>query len=121
MLPKCLWLLCSFSFNNTKGYVTPDIREDAINSVISLRESQFKALVDSLSNFQLSLLRAIYDGVTKFSNKDVIEQYKLNSSANVFRLKEALKKKEVIYFDDKDEPQFIDAIFRYWLSKCYFV
>ena len=120
-IPYYLWLLCSFSFNNTKGYVTPDIREDAINSVISLRESQFKALVDSLSNFQLSLLRAIYDGVTKFSNKDVIEQYKLNSSANVFRLKEALKKKEVIYFDDKDEPQFIDPIFRYWLSKCYFV
>lgn len=119
--PYYLWLLCSFSFNMTKGYVTPDIRDEAIASVLSLRESYFKGLVDSLSNFQLSLLRAIFDGVTKFSNKDVIERYSLNSSANVFRLKEALKKKEIIYFDDKDEPYFIDPIFKYWLSKVYFV
>ena len=119
--PYYLWLLCSFSFNMTKGYVTPDIRDEAIASVLSLRESYFKGLVDSLSNFQLSLLRAIFDGVTKFSNKEVIERYSLNSSANVFRLKEALKKKEIICFDDRDEPYFIDPIFKYWLSKVYFV
>ena len=59
--------------------------------------------------------------MTKFSNKEVIERYSLNSSANVFRLKEALKKKESIDFDDKDEPYFIDPIFKYWLSKVYFV
>jgi AAA+ ATPase superfamily predicted ATPase len=120
-MPYYLWLLSSFSFNMTKGFVTPDIRNDAITSVMSLRETYFKSLIDSLSNFQLSLLRAIFDGVTKFSNKEVIEKYGLNSSANVFRLKEALKKKEIVFFDDKDEPHFIDPIFRYWLSKYYFV
>ncbi len=120
-MPYYLWLLSSFSFNMTKGFVTLDIRNDAITSVMSLRETYFKSLIDSLSNYQLSLLRAIYDGVTKFSNKEVIEKYMLNSSANVFRLKEALKKKEIIFFDDGDEPHFVDPIFRYWLSKYYFV
>jgi hypothetical protein len=120
-IPYYLWLLSSFSFNMTKGYVTPEIREQSISLALSLRESNFKGIIDSLSNFQLNLLRAIFDGVKKFSNKDVIDRYELNSSANVFRLKEALKKKEVIYFDDKDEPHFVDPMFKYWLSKCYFV
>lgn len=119
--PYYLWLLSYFSFNMTKGYVTPDIREFSIRALLSLKEEYFKSLIDSLSNFQLSLLRAIFNGVTRFSNKEVIEQYGLNSSANVHRLKEALKKKEIIYFDEKDDPQFIDPIFKYWLSKCYFV
>lgn len=120
-VPYYLWILCSTTFNMTKGFVTPDIKDDALASIVSIREGQFKSLIDSLSNFQLSLLRAIYDGVTQFSNKEVIEKYQLNSSANVFRLKEALKKKEVIYFDEDDIPYIIDPIFRYWLSKYYFI
>lgn len=119
--PYHLWLLCSFSFNMTKGYVTNEIRDDAIESLISLREGQFKSQIDSLSNFQLNLVRAIFDGVTRFSNKGIIEKYNLSSSANVHRLKEALKKKEIIYFDENEDPQFVDPIFRYWLSKYYFV
>lgn len=120
-VPYYLWILCSTTYNMTKGFVTPDIKDDALASIVSIREGQFKSLIDSLSNFQLSLLRAIYDGVTQFSNKEVIEKYQLNSSANVFRLKEALKKKEVIYFDEDDIPYIIDPIFKYWLSKYYFI
>lgn len=119
--PYYLWLLCSFSFNMTKGYVTNEIRDDAIVSLISLRENHFKSQMDSLSNFQVNLVRAVFDGVTRFTNKEVIEKYNLNSSANVHRLKEALKKKEIIFFDDNNDPKFIDPIFRYWLSKYYFV
>lgn len=119
--PYYLWQLSSFSFSLTKGYVTPDIKEYSIASLLALGEGHFKGLVDSLSNFQLNLLRAIFNGVTKFTNKEVIEQYGLNSSANVHRLKDALKKKEIVYFDEKDEPHFIDPIFKYWLAKRYFI
>ena len=119
--PYYLWLLSSFSFNLTKGYVTPDIRDFSIASVLSLRKNHFKSLLDSLSNFQVNLLRAIFNGVTKLTNREVIESYGLNSSANVHRLKEALKKKEIVYFDEKEEPHFVDPIFKYWLSKYYFV
>lgn len=119
--PYYLWLLSSYSFNMTKGYVTPDIKEHSISSVLSLFEGHFKSLIDSLSNFQLSLLRAIFNGVTRLTNREVIEQYGLNSSANVHRLKDALKKKEIVYFDEKDEPHFIDPIFKYWLANRYFI
>ena len=69
---------------------------------------------------QLSLQKAVLDGVTKFSASDVIEKYRLNSSANVRRVKDALRKKEIITFDEKDEPVILDPLFEYWVSKYYF-
>jgi hypothetical protein len=50
----------------------------------------------------------------------VIEKYGLNSSANVRRVKDALKKKEVITFNEKDEPVVLDPLFEYWVGKHYF-
>ena len=67
-----------------------------------------------------SLLKAVMDGVVKFSASDVIEKYRLNSSANVRRVKDALKKKEVLTFNEKDEPVVLDPLFEYWLEKSYF-
>lgn len=93
---------------------------EALNVLISIHEPKFRAIMDSLTDFQLNLLRAVLDGVTRFSSTDIIARYGLNSSANVKRVKDALKKKEVITFDDKDEPAFLDPLFRYWVEKYYF-
>ena len=51
---------------------------------------------------------------------EVIDKYLLNSSANVRRVKDALKKKEVITFNEKDEPVVLDPLFEYWLRRTYF-
>jgi hypothetical protein len=56
----------------------------------------------------------------KFSASDVIEKYHLNSSANVRRVKDALKKKEVLTFNEKDEPVILDPLFEYWIRNRYF-
>ena len=76
--------------------------------------------MDNLMNHQISFLRAVLDGVTKFSSTDTIAKYGLNSSANVRRVKDALKKKEIVTFDEKDEPEIIDPLFKYWAEKYYF-
>ncbi len=76
--------------------------------------------MDSLSRYQVYLLRAIFDGVSKVSSTEVIHRYRLNSSANVHRIKEALTKKEVIMFDAQDNPRIIDPVFRVWLDRFYF-
>ena len=57
----------------------------------------------------------------KFSSSDVIEKYGLNSSANVRRVKDALRKKEVITFNEKDEPVILDPLFEYWIRRYYFM
>ena len=104
----------------SKGFVTEAMMTDALNSMISVHEPRFVSIVNDLTDHQLSLMRAVMDGVVKFSASDVIEKYHLNSSANVRRVKDALKKKEVITFNEKDEPVVLDPLFEYWISRYYF-
>ena len=104
----------------SKGFVTEAMMTDALNSMISVHQIRFVSIINDLTDHQLSLLRAVLDGVVKFSSSDVIERYHLNSSANVRRVKDALKKKEVITFNEKDEPLVIDPLFEYWLRRTYF-
>ncbi len=104
----------------TRGYLNEGILMEALNVIISIHEPRFKAVINDLTDFQLSLLKATVDGVTRFSASDVIEEYRLNSSANVRRIKDALKKKEVLTFNEKDEPVIMDSLFEYWVTKYYF-
>ncbi len=104
----------------SKGFVTETMMTDALGSMISVHQIRFMSIVNDLTDHQLSLLRAVLDGVVKFSASDVIEKYHLNSSANVRRVKDALKKKEVITFNEKDEPLVLDPLFEYWLRRTYF-
>ena len=104
----------------SKGFVTEMMMTDALNSMIAVHEPRFVSIINDLTDHQLSLLRAVLDGVVKFSASDVIEKYRLNSSANVRRVKDALKKKEVLTFNEKDEPVILDPLFEYWVSNIYF-
>ena len=93
---------------------------EALDTIISIHEPRFIATMNDLTTFQVCLLRAVVDGVNKFSSAEVIRHYNLNSSANVLRLKEALCKKEVLTFDENDEPRILDPLFEYWVTKKYF-
>ena len=61
---------------------------------------------------------AIHDGY--FHESEILSRYHLNSSANVFRLKDAFRNKELVTFDRNDEPQILDPLFEYWLKNKYF-
>ena len=104
----------------SKGFINEGIMIDALNSMLALHQPRFMNMVNDLTDHQLSLMKAILDGVVKFSASEVIEKYRLNSSANVRRVKDALCKKEIITFNEKDEPVILDPLFEYWLGKYYF-
>ena len=123
LLRNNIWYVNHFFFicdSLSKGFISENILNDALSCLISVHEPRFKDVMNDLTDFQERLLRAVIDGHTKFSSTDVIEKYALNSSANVKRLKDALMKKEVIAFDEKDEPWILDPLFEYWLRKVYF-
>lgn len=103
-----------------KGYITPNSVTDSMNVMLSIHRQEFLRNVYSLTDFQLRLLRAIVDGETRFSAAQVVDRYRLSSSANVKRLKDALVKKELVWFDEKDIPHIQDPLFEYWLRKEYF-
>ena len=104
----------------SRGYLNEGILMEALKTIVSVHEPRFISMVNDLTDHQLSLMRAIIDGVVRLSASDVIEKYRLNSSANVRRVKDALKKKEIITFNEKDEPVILDPLFEYWITKKYF-
>ena len=104
----------------SKGYMTEPVLLEALSQLLSIHEPRFKATMSDLTTFQVSLLRAVIDGHSKFSSAEVIHRYGLNSSANVRRLKDALCKKEILTFDEEDVPHIIDPLFEYWVTKYYF-
>ena len=104
----------------SKGYIMEPVLNEALADMVAIHEPRFRAIMADLTTFQVSLLRAILDGHTRFSSAEVIRRYDLNSSANVRRLKDALCKKEIITFDSDDNPQLLDPLFEYWVTKYYF-
>lgn len=104
----------------SKGYMMEPVLVEALDTLIAINEPRFQAIMNDLTTYQMCLLRAILDGYTKFSSSEVIQRYNLNSSANVRRLKDALCKKEIITFDDKDEPHILDPLFEHWVRKYFF-
>ena len=112
--------LCFICDSMSRGYINEGILVDALKCLISTHEPYFKCLMDDLTGHQKSLLKATLDGVVRFSATEVIEKYALNSSANVRRVKDALMKKEIITFNEKDEPVVLDPLFEYWLTNYYY-
>ena len=105
----------------SKGYIMEPVLLEALETIISIHRARFIATMNDLTTFQVSLLKAIIDGYTKFSTAEVIRKYSLNSSANVRRLKDALMKKEILTFVGEDErPVIFDPLFEYWLKNTYF-
>ena len=105
----------------SKGYIMEPVLLEALATVIAINRGRFIAMMNDLTTFQVSLLKAAIDGYLKFSAADVIRKYSLNSSANVSRLKEALMKKEILTFVGEDaRPVILDPLFEYWLNNCYF-
>lgn len=104
----------------SKGYIMEPVLMEALGCIMAIHQPRFIAMMDSLTTHQVNLLHAVIDGHVRFSSSDVIRRYSLNSSANVKRVKDALMKKEILAFDDNDEPAFLDPLFEYWVRHDYF-
>lgn len=104
----------------SKGYIMEPVLLESLSMILAVHEPRFASMMFDLTTYQVSLLRAVVDGHTKFSTSEVISKYGLNSSANVRRLKDALCKKEILTFDADDNPHILDPLFEYWVKKYYF-
>lgn len=87
--------------------------------MLAMHSTRFVSCVNGMTGHQLSFVRAILDGVRQFSSCEVTEKYRLNSSANVKRVREALQKKEIVTFDDDGVPHIIDPLFKYWIQQFF--
>lgn len=104
----------------SKGYIVESTLMDALDALLAINKPRFLTIMNNLTTFQVNMLRAILEGVTRFSSSEVISKYSLNSSANVKRLKDALAKKEIVIFGPGENVVLEDPLFEYWARKYFF-
>ena len=80
----------------------------------------FHREIDQLSIPQIGFLEALANNEDKLHSSKTIIKYKLGSSSNVSRIKEALENKEIID-TYAEQLEFLDPVFKLWCIKRYFV
>ena len=90
---------------------------DAIDDLLEQNKVFFQREVEQLSELQLNFMRALANGVSNgFSRKEIIKEYRLESSANIQSIKKALLKKDLIDIDGQ-EITINDSLFKLWLKR----
>lgn len=112
--------ICSICYSFPIGYITLPAVKEAENALIGNYLPHFTRIMADLTPNQINFLKAALEGVRKFSSQEILDRYHLNSSANVFRIKDALRKKEVLTFEKDDSARILDPLFEYWLRNYYF-
>lgn len=103
----------------TKTACTNQQVSEAYESLLLQLSFLYQTNTDGLSNPQVNFLEAVLKGEVKFSSKETIMNYKLGTSANVNRIKQALISKEIIEIRGA-RIDFIDPMYKNWLKKHYF-
>ncbi len=103
----------------TNGKCSDDIVYNAFESIAMQLSLLFQNITDGLSAPQTNFLKALIWKETKLSSKEVIQNYRLGTSANITRIKKALQNKEIIDIVNK-EISILDPMYKHWLSKYYF-
>lgn len=98
---------------------TNDIVYEAFEDLVLQLSMLFQSLVDGLSNSQVNLLNALICNEPQLSSQKVLKEYRLGTSANVVKIKNALINSEIIDIQG-ERIIFIDPLFKFWLKKYYF-
>jgi hypothetical protein len=117
--PYYVQQLAQQSWFRTSTDCSEEIIRDAHEGVVSQLSLLFQSKTEELSTPQVNFLKALLDGVEKFSSKNIIDDYQLGSSANVVRIKKALENKEIIDIL-AGNILVLDPMYKNWLVTRYF-
>ena len=118
--PYYVQQLAQQSWLRTEKVCTKENIREALEGTVSQLSLLFQSKTEELSSPQINLLRALLDGVEKFSSKNIMDEYQLGSSGNVVRIKKALENKEIIDLQ-AGNITFLDPMYKNWLTTRYFI
>jgi hypothetical protein len=111
--------IAHLSWLNTKKTCKKEQITDAYESLLLQLGFLYQTNTDGLSNTQINFLEAALKETKELSSKETIKTYKLGTSANVSRIKQALINKEVVEING-NQVEFLDPLYKSWLIKHYF-
>lgn len=95
---------------------TKAIIDTALQDLLNQHDALYHRLVDDLTTPQLNYLRALLNGVKRFTTMETMRRFDLGSSAHVKRVTQALENKDVLDFVGR-ETEWIDPLFKIWLEE----
>jgi hypothetical protein len=111
--------LAHYTWNLTqKNAGDPEI-ETALKELIQANTPLYQKEVESLSNTQVNLLKAVAKGETRFTSTQVMQQYLLGTPRNVSKNKQILINNDLIH-ELNGEYEFLDPAFELWFKKQFF-
>lgn len=117
--PYYVQQLAQQTWLRTEGKASDAIVHESHESIVAQLSLLFQSKTEELSTPQVNFIKALLDGVEKFSAKNVLDEYKLGSSANVVRVKKALESKEIIDIQ-LGNIMLLDPMYKSWLKTYYF-
>lgn len=117
--PYYVQQLAQQSWLRTADDCSENIVREAHDGVVAQLSLLFQSKTEELTTPQINFMKALLDGVQKFSSKDTMDDYKLGSSANVNRIKKALENKEIVDIQTGN-IMVLDPMYKSWLKTYYF-
>ena len=103
----------------TKTTCSKSIIDEALQGIKNQLSLLFVGQVETMTATQINFLKAVLDGETAFSAQETLQKYRIGSSANIKKIKNALISREIIDISAK-KIEILDPIFKLWLREDYY-
>lgn len=103
----------------TNKKCTEDIVDESHRSLVNQLNLLFVTLTEGLSNTQIYFLKAFLSGEKHLTSKEVLNNYRLGTSANSVRLRRTLVQNDILD-DVGGQLTFQDPVYEYWLKNDFF-
>ncbi len=111
--------LAHYTWNLTQRKATILEIEKALNELIQANTPLYQKEIESISNTQLNLLKAVANGESKFTSTAMMQQYHLGTPRNVSKNKTILINNDLIH-EVNGIYEFLDPAFELWFKKQFF-
>ncbi|MFH2143591.1 MAG: P-loop NTPase fold protein [Bacteroidota bacterium] len=111
--------LAHYTWNLTEKTATKTEINTALLELINANSPLYQKEIESISNTQLNLLKAVLKGERQFTSTAVMRNYKLGTPRNVSKNKTILINSDLIHEID-GVYEFVDPAFELWFRKQYF-
>jgi len=103
----------------TKTSCSTSIIDESLQSIKNQLSLLFVSMIETMTSTQINFLKAVVDGITAFSSQTILSKYRLGSSSNTIKIKNALISREIIDISNQ-KVDILDPIFKLWLKEDYF-
>ena len=117
--PYYVQQLAQQSWLRTQTVCSKTIIDESLQSIKNQLSLLFIGQIETITATQINFLKAIIDGQTAFASQENLRKYRLGSSANLKKIKNALISREIIDISAQ-KVEILDPVFQLWLKEDFF-